>query len=121
MDVVRTAIEQIRRQGLVPEQSRNRHQGPARSADSYRDVPDHGGRGRWTVVRHCHGSGVRDGAGSARPGEHDEEDNDGFVLRDRVVPIISLAALIDLPERKRDAATAKTSDRHGSGWQDSRH
>ena len=33
------------------------------------------------------------------------KNNDGFVLRDRVVPIISLAELMKLPERaKRDAA-----------------
>ena len=30
--------------------------------------------------------------------------NDGFVLRDRVVPIVSLAELMNLPGRKRDAA-----------------
>jgi two-component system, chemotaxis family, sensor kinase CheA len=32
------------------------------------------------------------------------KNNDGFVLRDRVVPIISLAERMKLPERKRDAA-----------------
>ena len=32
------------------------------------------------------------------------KNNDGFVLRDRVVPIISLAELMQLPGRKRDAA-----------------
>ena len=32
------------------------------------------------------------------------KNNDGFVLRDRVVPIISLAELMKLPGRKRDAA-----------------
>jgi two-component system, chemotaxis family, sensor kinase CheA len=32
------------------------------------------------------------------------KNNDGFVLRDRVVPIISLAELMNLPGRKRDAA-----------------
>jgi two-component system chemotaxis sensor kinase CheA len=32
------------------------------------------------------------------------KNNDGFVLRDRVVPIISLAELMNLPGRKRDAS-----------------
>ena len=33
------------------------------------------------------------------------KNNDGFVLRDRVVPIVSLAELMKLPERaKEDAA-----------------
>ena len=31
------------------------------------------------------------------------KNNDGFVLRDRVVPIVSLAELMKLPGRKRDA------------------
>ncbi len=33
--------------------------------------------------------------------------NDGFVLHDRVVPIISLADLMKLPKQKRDAAAAR--------------
>ena len=33
--------------------------------------------------------------------------NDGFVLHDRVVPIISLAELMNLPQQKRDAAAAR--------------
>jgi two-component system chemotaxis sensor kinase CheA len=32
------------------------------------------------------------------------KNNDGFVLRDRIVPIISLAEMMNLPGRKRDAA-----------------
>ena len=35
------------------------------------------------------------------------KNNDGFVLRDRVVPIISLAELMKLPGRKRDAAESR--------------
>jgi two-component system chemotaxis sensor kinase CheA len=35
------------------------------------------------------------------------KNNDGFVLRDRVVPIISLAELMKLPGRKRDTAESR--------------
>ena len=35
------------------------------------------------------------------------KNNDGFVLRDRVVPIISLAELMKLPEQKRDVCEAR--------------
>ena len=35
------------------------------------------------------------------------KNNDGFVLRDRVVPIISLAELMKLPGQKRDAAESR--------------
>ena len=35
------------------------------------------------------------------------KNNDGFVLRDRVVPIISLAELMKLPRQKRDAAESR--------------
>ena len=62
-----------RRQGFAGEPSRNRHHGAARPADEHRDVPHHGGRGRRTVVRHCHGRGVRDGACHARPDQPDQE------------------------------------------------
>ena len=47
------------------------------------------------------------------------KNNDGFVLRDRVVPIISLAELMKLPGQKRDAAD-QTFGRHGSCRQDCR-
>ena len=48
------------------------------------------------------------------------KNNDGFVLRDRVVPIISLAELMKLPGRKQGRCRAKTFGRHGSCRQDSR-
>ncbi|HEY6832818.1 MAG TPA: chemotaxis protein CheA [Pseudolabrys sp.] len=35
------------------------------------------------------------------------KNNDGFVLRERVVPVISLAELMKLPERSRDPAAAR--------------
>jgi len=35
------------------------------------------------------------------------KNNDGFVLRDRVVPIVSLAALMKLPDRSRDETAAR--------------
>jgi len=35
------------------------------------------------------------------------KNNDGFVLRDRIVPIISLAELMNLPGHKRDAAQSR--------------
>ena len=35
------------------------------------------------------------------------KNNDGFVLRDRIVPIISLAELMKLPAHKRDAAQSR--------------
>jgi two-component system chemotaxis sensor kinase CheA len=35
------------------------------------------------------------------------KNNDGFVLRDRVVPIVSLAGLMKLPQLKRDEAAAR--------------
>jgi two-component system chemotaxis sensor kinase CheA len=35
------------------------------------------------------------------------KNNDGFVLRDRVVPIVSLAGLMKLPQPKRDEAAAR--------------
>jgi two-component system chemotaxis sensor kinase CheA len=35
------------------------------------------------------------------------KNNDGFVFRDRVVPIISLAELMNLPGHKRDAAQSR--------------
>ena len=48
------------------------------------------------------------------------KNNDGFVLRDRVVPIISLAELMKLPGQKRDAAAIETFGRHGGCRQDCR-
>ena len=46
------------------------------------------------------------------------KNNVGFVLRDRIVPIVSLAELMKLPERAKDVAAGETFGRRGSRRQD---
>ncbi|WKA30657.1 chemotaxis protein CheA [Bradyrhizobium roseum] len=103
MDVVRTAIEQIG--GRVSLQSKVgigttvRLELPMTIAMSRIMVVESGGQSFGIAME-----AVSETVRVAPDRVNTIKNNDAFVLRDRVVPIISLAELMKLPGRKRDAA-----------------
>ena len=106
MDVVRTAVEQIGGRVSLQKQSRCRNHGANRSADDHRDVPHHGsgdGGQLFGISMDAVSETVR-----ITPDRISQiKNNNGFVFRDRIVPIVALAELMKLPKRAKDATAAR--------------
>jgi two-component system chemotaxis sensor kinase CheA len=106
MDVVRDDGRADRRPRVRHQPRRRRNHRAARSAREHRDVAHHGGLGRRAEVRHSMDA-VTETVRLAPDRVSRIKNNDGFVLRDRIVPICSLAELMKLPQARSHGSESR--------------